>query len=534
MKITRLRVTNYRGIEALETKIPERGLVVKGTNGGGKTSVLGAIRAALAGLDVGPDAIRIGTDRSEILVDLDHLTVKRIITPKRSTVSVEGSDAKPIKSPQTWLNDILGTAPIDPIELYLEKPAKRRAVVLSALPLRVTPEQVATWVEDFKLDAKLDYSLHGLEVVDQIRKEFYTRRTEANATAKEITKEVEALEAGAPPAVPGAIAEDEAHARFAAAGQARGALDARRDRIAAHEARTKETRERAKQLRGEADAITANDTTSPDPHAVEKQAREVESWRGLLAKADEDVVVLEKQLEDLQRDLAKRRTEAKEARAAYDGWLAEGRKIEEARAARASELARAKEMVDQATSLEAAIAATAETMPTEEETAAADAEIVKAEAVLDAARAAKLRAEHEAKVADARTRHAKAEEDAGRLNYMVDKFTKEIPNELLKASHGIPGLSLEDDDVFLDGVRISKLSGREQLLFAVEIARRLNVRAKILIVDGLERIEPDLLPEFLTRATAGGYQLIATRADRGDVVLEAIEPDDTETTEAKS
>jgi hypothetical protein len=58
--------------------------------------------------------------------------------------------------------------------------------------------------------------------------------------------------------------------------------------------------------------------------------------------------------------------------------------------------------------------------------------------------------------------------------------------------------------------------------FAVEVARRSNPKSKILIVDGIERIADDRLEDFIREATSDGYQLIASRVDRGELVVEAI------------
>ena len=58
------------------------------------------------------------------------------------------------------------------------------------------------------------------------------------------------------------------------------------------------------------------------------------------------------------------------------------------------------------------------------------------------------------------------------------------------------------------------------------VARRANARSKILVVDGLERVDPEQYARFVELATAGGYQLIGSRVDRGEVVLEAVTADD--------
>ena len=66
MGITRIKITNYRGIEALDSEVPPAGALICGDNGQGKTTVLNAIQAALTAQDIGPDAVRLGADKAEI------------------------------------------------------------------------------------------------------------------------------------------------------------------------------------------------------------------------------------------------------------------------------------------------------------------------------------------------------------------------------------------------------------------------------------------------------------------------------------
>ena len=60
--------------------------------------------------------------------------------------------------------------------------------------------------------------------------------------------------------------------------------------------------------------------------------------------------------------------------------------------------------------------------------------------------------------------------------------------------------------------------------FAVRLAKRANAKSKILIVDGLERLDAVHGVEFVKEATTDGWQLFATRVADGELVVEAIEP----------
>lgn len=521
MKITGLRILHYRGVEQLSTKVAPSGLVVAGENGAGKTSVIKAIRAALAAQDIGPDAIRIGHDRAEILVNLDDVSVKRVITAKGSKLTIEGPDATPKKAPQAWLNDLLGTAPLDPIDLFHAKKAERKEMILKALPISVSRAELDKWLVGLPAIEEIDKvwerlaPLHGLEIVDQVRKLFATARTEHNGRAKELEAEVAALEAGAPPAVPNAKPVTEAEQAQRAAAAALADMQARSRRVEEQATKTKGTRDHAKELREHAAKLDAEPW--PDQQDIATAAAAVVTAQAHAEEVKARVVALEAELVAARQALETARSEHRVA-VTVVGTL------DAAVAVRHSSKNRADDLRAQADGLEAAIAATLDVAPSAEEIQAAELAEQRAEVDRVAAHAAALRTAHEAKLNAVRTRLSEAHEAAGRLTGAVERFTKEVPNQLT-TSNGIPGLVLDGDAVFLDGVRIDALSGREQLLFAVEVSRRLNARSKILIVDGLERVDASNLDEFVKAATAGGFQLLATRVEAKDVVIEAIEPD---------
>lgn len=508
MKITRLVVRNFRGIEAQDIDVPPTGAVVRGRNGAGKTSVLNAIRAALAGRDIGPDAVRLGADKAEILVDLDDLTVRRVITPKSSTVTVSRGDAV-FKKPQTLLTELLGTAALDPLEFYLAKPAERRALVLAAMPVAVTPEQLAVWAPGIQVDT----SGHGLEVVDRAHRIAYDQRTAANAQAKaakaawdSAKARAESFPADLTDGAPAATCEQAVASARAEIARLQG--DARR--AVEHQARTTAQRERVATLRSQAGPEVEKVDVATQ-HEAEKRVEEAQT-------AVDD---LRKRLADAERWLAVRKSDLSTITQENDERRAAASK-------RAGLLA-------QATALEEALDAAAPEAPAPEAIANAEQCLAAAEARLttEAAKTARYREAAEALNAldGARLAAGEAQAEADRLDAIVRTLSKDAPAELLAASAGIPGLSISGDQIMLDGVSLDGMCGAEQMTFAVEIARRLNAKSKILVVDGLERLDPEQYEHFVRIATAGGYQLVATKVAAGEVVIEAIAPDCAEAAE---
>jgi len=134
-----------------------------------------------------------------------------------------------------------------------------------------------------------------------------------------------------------------------------------------------------------------------------------------------------------------------------------------------------------------------------------------AKALVEFARKTEELAKHAEAVDKARTMLKSAQDDAATLDRSVKALADDAPAELLASTDGIKGLTIDGDDVFLDSVALDQLSGQERLFFAIEVARRLNAKSKLLCVDGLEVLDAEHRVAFIEKATADGYQLIATR-----------------------
>lgn len=508
IKITKLKISNYRGIKTLEADVP-KGAIAKGRNGSGKTSVLNAIGAALAAADIGPDAVRIGEADGEILIDLDHggipLKVRRRFGASGSTLKVTNEDGDTKAKPAALLSELLGSAPLDVIDVVLEKDKKkRRELILSALPVRVTVEQLRRWVP--ALPDTFDVSGHGLEVIERLRQGAYEKRAAANKVAKDavgvasraadVARDArKAVPAGAPTNAALAAEEREAAAKVLAT------LQARREAAEEQRGRMAGLREEAAKLR----ALAAEDrkVTAPSP--------------ATMIEAQEAFDAAERDVRDLEERLAAARNRVGKASERLEHLNGE---IERERMAREH----ATEREARAAKIEAGIAAATTTVPAEQ---IADAE----KALLAATERHVAAVRHEeATIAEDRAKEAKAaadkaQQEADRLDAVVKKLTAEAPAALLAETPGVAaGLELEGDEVRLGGVSLDRLCGAEQMRFAADIAKALNPGVGFLVVDGLERLDPEQLEAFVAAATEGGRQLFGSIVDRGELTLAAIEP----------
>jgi len=117
-----------------------------------------------------------------------------------------------------------------------------------------------------------------------------------------------------------------------------------------------------------------------------------------------------------------------------------------------------------------------------------------------------------------------AVKEAGELDLVVKRLTKEVPQALVaKADLPIEGLTVTEDDLLVNGVSLDNLSSSEQLKFALNIVRKLNEKLKVINIDGIETLDEDNFEAFLKEIENDDYQYFVTRVDgsgAGNIVIE--------------
>lgn len=540
--ITRIEASNVFCFTTFEMDVPADGTIIEGANAKGKTSVLNLIRVALVEKGATKDMIRRGSDKGEILVRVDGHLVRRVMhggDKYRTTLRVTDPDGRVVPEPATFLKNLLGLSPLDPIELFLEKDkGKRRAKILSAIPCSVTAEQLVGWCppgadivelvgDDGSGSPALDE--HGLEVVERARKVLYTKRTEANRLVKErlAAADQAAAKAGAlRDALSAYRMQHGLPAETVDLVKAQSDLDTARaaemlivqQRQAAERsalAQTK-TREKIAMLRQKATDARANRPIPPTDEDFAKAAKVLDGYENDFAKADSEVRRLEHELR-IATEARKFAADMVTAAKANEQNLRDG----VVRAAKAvDDIA---DLEGQAQELEAALGALP-IAPSEAQFVDAERATRQAAALVEYAKKASEVATCAEVQAKAQTLLQGAQTDAAALDRSVKALADDAPAALLAAADGIKGLSIDGDEVLLDGVALDQLSGQERLFFAVEVARRLNAKSKLLCVDGLEVLDAEHRRMFVERATKDGYQLIATRVadDGGDPIAKPI------------
>lgn len=124
----------------------------------------------------------------------------------------------------------------------------------------------------------------------------------------------------------------------------------------------------------------------------------------------------------------------------------------------------------------------------------------------------------------------RAEEEAHRYQEQYDELSIKLENirsekkKLLESADlPLPGLSVEDGEITLNGMKWDNMSGSDQLKAATAIIRRLNPKCGFVLMDKLEQMDLDTLCDFGHWLEREGLQVIATRVSTGDECSIVIE-----------
>jgi energy-coupling factor transporter ATP-binding protein EcfA2 len=184
MQVTSLRIKNFLSIGEVEIA-PGQVNQICGNNNQGKTTILKALEFAVKG-STDPSMVKIGEELAEVIVELDDETVIRrrlnAESGKQSlSVTREGFKAP---SQQAFLDALFAGSSFNPLSLLDGK--NRQQAIMSSIPLKLSAEKLAGGLGVAVGDLpELDFSEHGLKVLDSAYRHYYQRRADANKAAKE-------------------------------------------------------------------------------------------------------------------------------------------------------------------------------------------------------------------------------------------------------------------------------------------------------------------------------------------------------------
>lgn len=137
MKLVKLTAENFMRLVAVEITPDGAVVQISGRNGAGKSSILRALEAALAGKAALPaDPVRHGAKEARIEVDLGDFIVTRTVKPDGTTaLTVATHDGAKYGSPQKILDGLLSSLAFDPLAFSRMKPREQRDTLANLVGL---------------------------------------------------------------------------------------------------------------------------------------------------------------------------------------------------------------------------------------------------------------------------------------------------------------------------------------------------------------------------------------------------------------
>lgn len=199
MKINKIKIKNILGIS--EAELTNKDYEITGESGLGKTSIIDAVRYALRN-DTNRDVIvKKGETEGEIYLETDTgLTVlRKPRTDKAQYVSVK-ENGDNISSPETYLRTIFTPLQLDPVGFTRLSKDEQNRVILDLIEFKWD----INWIkEQFgEIPTGVDYSKHILEVLEQIQSEkgdYYLKRQDINRDIRNNKDHISKIAESLPP-----------------------------------------------------------------------------------------------------------------------------------------------------------------------------------------------------------------------------------------------------------------------------------------------------------------------------------------------
>jgi len=173
LNIIEFRAENFMKLKVIQITPTGNTVILSGANEQGKSAVLKAILAALAGKDSLkeiPEPIRKGSDKSQITLDLGDYIVTRSFTAKDSYLQITNREGAKYGSPQKLLDELFNKNTIDPSEFLSIDEEKQYKQLKNLVELEV-----------------------DIDEIEGLKKASFDERTIVNREAKQLEARLKAL-----------------------------------------------------------------------------------------------------------------------------------------------------------------------------------------------------------------------------------------------------------------------------------------------------------------------------------------------------
>jgi len=186
MKISKIKLKNIIGIEELEADI-KGNLLLEGTNGVGKTSIIDAIRVAVSNSANREVIVRQGHKEGEIYLELDDgLKIERKKRESSSDYKKITKNEQEVAKPETFLKSLFSELQLNPAEFINYTDKEKNRILLNMIEF----DWNLKWIEKQfgEIPKDVDYDQHILQVLHDIQSDkgyYYNERQDINRAIRE-------------------------------------------------------------------------------------------------------------------------------------------------------------------------------------------------------------------------------------------------------------------------------------------------------------------------------------------------------------
>lgn len=170
--------------------------ILAGKNAQGKTTILSAIKYLFNGGNEA-ELLTPGADNGEVVLVLDNGTrARRRVAPDASgeKFSMRDANGELVSRPASVIKEQFDSFSLDPLKFLKAKNEEQTRLLLAALPITITDEQLSEATGD-KIKVT---SEHPITQIAGLYKRYYEQRTDVNRAVKQRATHIEQLEATIP------------------------------------------------------------------------------------------------------------------------------------------------------------------------------------------------------------------------------------------------------------------------------------------------------------------------------------------------
>ncbi len=208
MKINKLVIENFMKLSSLSVDIEGRNVTFTGKNEKGKSTAINTIWFALTGEKIPKEPIKQGQTSAKLVVEVKRDDGSIIIVTRKfkkdgnGSLTVTTPEGASFKSPQTFLNVLIGEISFDPFDFINKQPREQKKYLQEVLKIDTTDidqRKTIALAEKKAQEDKLTTKESELREYDDLPKEPLTKRevaeidklqTEQNERQERLTKAI--------------------------------------------------------------------------------------------------------------------------------------------------------------------------------------------------------------------------------------------------------------------------------------------------------------------------------------------------------